>query len=153
MLIFKSYFDKIAQNMPKCSQNCTMVSKKLQTTIREVGGRQLLINTQTGETIRDLGAVTTKPTTGDTKITDQDRVIPLNTFFDSRRGEDNLIAAESYIEAQQAWIASGGTITDFKAAYPPETLMREFELKRLPSSIFKQSTGSNFDLSNEGLVE
>lgn len=41
-------------------------SEKLSTAVRNIGGRQILINTQTGERIRDLGPVSASPKAGNT---------------------------------------------------------------------------------------
>jgi len=74
------------------------------------------------------------------ELTDADRINQITSFINSRRGRDGLISAETYIEAQRQWIGLGGTVTDFKAAFPPESLMRPQELQRLPASVYKPPT-------------
>jgi hypothetical protein len=83
--------------------------------------------------------------------TDAQKIYEIAQFMTSRMGEDGYISAETYVESQQKWIGLGGNITDFKAAFPPESVMGEWELIRLPSSIWKSSATN--DIQNEDLVE
>jgi len=85
-----------------------------------------------------------------TKVTDADRVKEISQFMISRMGKDGFISANDYVEAQKKWIGMGGNITDFRAAFPPESVMGEWELPKLPSSIWKRA--KNTEISNEDLV-
>ena len=100
--------------------------------ITEAGGRRLLVNPVTGETIADLGEVT-----GEKKVTDADRITGISNLMGQNIKADGSITADIYVQAQQQWIGMGGSISDFKAAFPPEALMNSSELSRLPSSIYK----------------
>jgi hypothetical protein len=85
------------------------------------------------------------------EVSDAQKIFEIAQFMTSRMGEDGYISAETYVESQQKWIGLGGNITDFKAAFPPESVMGEWELIRLPSSIWKSSATN--DIQNEDLVE
>jgi len=70
----------------------------------------------------------------DKKITDLDRIQNVKDLFSTK----DKVSASSYLEAQQKWIADGGTISDFKAAFPPEAIMEADELSKLPRSVYIQ---------------
>jgi len=84
------------------------------------------------------------------KNTNADRINEVSKFMTSQMGTDGFISAGDYVESQRKWIGMGGTITDFKAAFPPESVMGGWELPKLPSSIWKAPKGG---ISNEDLIE
>jgi len=67
------------------------------------------------------------------------RVSNIQSFIDSKKGLDGLIAFETYQQAAQNWISQGGTTSDFKVAFPAESLMDKGNLNKLPESL--QPTG------------
>lgn len=125
------------------------VKEKLNTATREVNGRVVLYNTQTGETIKDLG-------TAITTATDTERLSKIDRFMTGRVGTtDNLISAETYYEAKKMWNEAKGADSDFKIYYPPEKLMRKEELNRLYKlypTIFTAPKSSG-EITNEDIAE
>lgn len=67
------------------------------------------------------------------KMTDLDRVNDLNKFLSGKIGGDGKISAESYIGAYKKWISLGGSVSDFRYAYPVEEWLGEWEYEKLPS--------------------
>ena len=66
-------------------------------------------------------------------MTDLDRVNNLNTFMSEKIGQDGKIAATDYINSYKRWISLGGSISDFKYAYPAEQWLGPHEYKNLPA--------------------
>ena len=107
---------------------------------------QQFFNPQTGNwEVRQI-------TTPEPNIADDDgaRIDLIGNFIVSKMGGDGFISAETYVEAQRGWIGLGGSVADFRAAFPPETVMGSWELPNLPSSIWKGETRT---ITNESLVE
>jgi LysM repeat protein len=71
----------------------------------------------------------------------------IDSYINSNRGDDKLIAADTYVEAQKKWVGMGGTLADFKASYPPENLMRNEELGKLPASLRPSKLVSTINLT------
>jgi len=67
------------------------------------------------------------------KMTDLGRVGNLNKFLSDKIGEDGKIAAKTYIDGYKRWISLGGSINDFRYAYPVEEWLGEHEFENLPS--------------------
>ena len=67
-----------------------------------------------------------------TKLTDADRITELNKFL-SEKITDGVVPAKDYIAAYKEWIGLGGTISDFKYAYPVEEWVSKEEYTSLPS--------------------
>jgi hypothetical protein len=51
----------------------------------------------------------------------------LEAFLESRRGKDGYVSAEDWLEARKRWIALGGTVNEFEAAFPYWQWMGEWE--------------------------
>lgn len=107
-------------------------------------------NPQTGQWEKTGYVPYQAPKTTTEKVTDSDRISVVGDFINSRREVDKLISANDYIEAQRQWIGMGGTVADFKAAFPPESVMGSWELPKLPSSIWKSPSGGGS--SNEDIA-
>jgi len=56
----------------------------------------------------------------------------IDAYIDSKRGGDGLIAWETYVEAANMW---EGSKASFQLKYPPEALMDEGNIARLPSNL------------------
>ena len=67
------------------------------------------------------------------KITDEVRIENINKFFEEKA---ERITTQDYLQARKDWIASDGTLTDFKGAFPPDSILDEKELKKLPKSVW-----------------
>jgi hypothetical protein len=93
---------------------------KADTSIVETGGRQLLINSTTGDTIKDLGAVQ-KTSSGGSGSTATERkaaarqqsVSEVGTYLNSVAGEDGKVSPSDYQKAKNAWVEDGNDGDDF----------------------------------------
>jgi hypothetical protein len=105
-----------------------------QTEVRSIGGRELLIDSRTGETIKDLGASKTtggsgtKPivsaglTTNQTAIGANLQV--LNASKTAGAEADGVYADPSiYLQLYQKWVDQKGSPTDFFKYYPPNSFL------------------------------
>jgi hypothetical protein len=86
-------------------------------------GNVYRVNPLTGE-FQIIGRVSPKPD-------DAQRIAQIGTFLESRRGKDGYVSAEDWLEARKQWIAMGGTIADFEAAFPYWQWMGEWEWKKI----------------------
>lgn len=86
------------------------------------------------------------------KITDETRINEVMKFIQERVGKDGYISAETYAQALQKWIGMGGNIRDFRAVFPPEALMGEWEIPKLPSSTLRMLGVSSTEIRNEDLI-
>jgi DNA replication initiation complex subunit (GINS family) len=86
-------------------------------------GNVYRVNPLTGE-FQVIGKVAPKPD-------DAQRIAQIGTFLESRRGKDGYVSAEDWLEARKQWIAMGGTIEDFEAAFPYWQWMGEWEWKKV----------------------
>jgi len=102
-------------------------------------------------TVKTGGIKTTGSSGGSSKIDDSQRVSQVESFLNSRRGTDGYVSADDYVEAQQSWIGIGGTISDFKAAFPVERYVGSWELSNLPSSVYKAPAGGTNKTGKTGL--
>jgi hypothetical protein len=68
-----------------------------------------------------------------TKATDAERINEINDFMKDKIGEDTKVSAETYKEAYKKWIGMGGSVTDFRYAYPVEEWVGTHEYKNLPA--------------------
>lgn len=103
---------------------------KLDTKIIETGGRQLLINAQTGATIKDLGAIQKSSsggggggTAGERLLSSQNTVInKYGSQLDQQRQQssDGYANPDTYRQAKRKYIAAGGSINDFFQSFPIE---------------------------------
>lgn len=121
---------------------------KIDTQVVDIGGKKLLINTQTGEMIKDLGKSGSTSSSGSGTKTDAQKVSAINNLINSSKGADGKIAWETYAKAAQQWIALGGTTSDFKTAFPPETLMDQGNISALPSSLKPSGSSSIYGAFN-----
>ena len=123
------------------------------TSIINSGGRQLLINDLTGETIKDLGASTSNtPTPGVTErlLASQQTVIQSAAkILDSQRSTstDGYSNPDSYRKAKQDYIAAGGTAANFFQSFPVETYISPENRKGDLSGATSQSEPSKTSLS------
>lgn len=78
---------------------------------------------------------------GEEKLTDADRVNNARATAQAKIGTDGLIAWETYAKMASDWIAQGGTASDFKMAFPPETLMDADNVKDLPATLKPSGVG------------
>ena len=85
-----------------------------------------------GTTEQQAFGITPKTTTGGD---DAQRVANARATIMARRGADFLISRETYAEMATDWIAQGGTTSDFKTAFPPESLMNQGNINALPQSL------------------
>ncbi|MFH8120337.1 MAG: hypothetical protein QXS37_06050, partial [Candidatus Aenigmatarchaeota archaeon] len=92
------------------------------------------VNKITGE-MQIIGKIAKKPT-----ITDATRVQTIGIFLESRKGKDGFVSAEDYLKARQQWIAMGGTLSDFNAAFPYYVWMGPWEYEKIPE--FSSKTGT-----------
>lgn len=67
-------------------------------------------------------------------LTDSDRISKLNNFMVDKIGGDSKVSARSYMDAYKEWIGLGGSINDFKYAYPVEEWVGQHEYGNLPSN-------------------
>jgi len=109
----------------------------VKTSIVNVNGRSVLINTQTGEVISDLGIANSEISgggTGSEKIvysgnleTTQGEIAQAKSALESGdenlgiagRGQDGYADTNSYISLYKTWIGNGGTTEDFIKNFPP----------------------------------
>ena len=84
--------------------------------------------------------------TSPTKLTDADRISQLNTFLKDKIGEDGKISAQSYLAAYKKWIEIGGSVNDFKYAYPVEEWLGFWEYGNLPSGWKPSETEGKINL-------
>jgi len=82
------------------------------------------------------------------KKTDAGRIASAQSYMNARKGSDGKISWETYVEASQKWIAQGGTPSDFKFAFPPETLMDANNVKDLPATLKPTRSVSWVDFFN-----
>jgi hypothetical protein len=61
------------------------------------------------------------------KMGDDQRIALIQAFLESRRGKDGYVSAEDWLEARKRWIALGGTVNEFEAAFPYWQWMGEWE--------------------------
>lgn len=106
----------------------TPEEKKLDTSIIDVGGRKVLVNNQTGESIRDLGAsssgTTTKNTFSSGGMTVPDSAIATaQNKLDTSRGSDNYANSALYLQMLKAWKNDGGLEQDFFSQFPPKNYL------------------------------
>lgn len=92
---------------------------KLDTSVVEVGGRKLLINNQTGQTISDLGDAPRSDDDPFTNYTAKQEAArkaaqtKLGTFMKSKTGSDGYVSPEDYRSARSAWVQDGYSAADF----------------------------------------
>lgn len=97
---------------------------KLDTSVIEAGGRKLLVNNQTGATVKDLGAVTTgggvgtSIRSGTLNYSAQDQADDSKSL-NASRGTDGYVDPNLYLKLYNAWINAGGQLEDFLKTYPP----------------------------------
>jgi len=82
----------------------------------------------------------------------------MGEFLNTKRGDDNMVSGESYLEAQRQYIAGGGSLTNFRASFPPEIWMRELERERFPEQFARWrpsvvTEGGVFSEAEELLLE
>lgn len=90
------------------------------TQIVKAGGRQLLINTQTGETIKDLGGAykTTGTSSGtSTGFNVKNAEKAMTSQMSQIVGSDGFVSPDNYLKARNAWIAEGGNPTTFDTKF------------------------------------
>ena len=105
--------------------------------LTEVSPGATLFDPATGKAI--YTAPTAKKTDGLSEEKDAVRISNIQSFIDNKKGSNGLIAWETYQQAAQKWIGQGGTTSDFKTAFPAESLMDKGNLNKLPESL--QPTG------------
>lgn len=117
------------------------------TTIIESGGRQLLINSQTGEVIKDLGAIQKSSTTqtaptvkSGSLIVSEGDIAEGQTALEKSRGmpyineqtqqsvkptgtDAQYANSALYLKMLQKWIDNGGLVQDFFTQYPPKNYL------------------------------
>lgn len=84
------------------------------TSITEVNGKKLLIDSKTGNTIKDLGAVTSKVTESAKTKTD---VANMASELVTVTGQDGFISPENWKTALDAWVRAGNSVTSFVANF------------------------------------
>ena len=58
-------------------------------------------------------------------INDNTRIDNSNIDFASVKDENGKVSSENYLQLQRNWIASGGSVGDFKAAYPTDLIAQK----------------------------
>jgi hypothetical protein len=86
-------------------------------------GNVYRVNPLTGE-FQIIGKVSPKPD-------DAQRIAQIGTFLESRRGKDGYVSAQDWLEARRQWIAMGGTVNEFEAAFPYWQWMGEWEWQKV----------------------
>lgn len=85
-----------------------------------------------------------KPTASET------RDATVSTYLQASKGTDGFVSAGTYQNALTKFIAGGGNQSNFVAAYPQQTYLRQQEIDKLPASLKpKKPTGTDLEeLSN-----
>lgn len=98
------------------------------TQIRSINNREVLVDLDTGEVIKDLGGTSYKPTgnDGEDKGTMSERqgkfISETRNNFNNAKGSDQKINPDGYRAAMYEYEKKGyGTIEEFKKKFPPET--------------------------------
>ena len=88
-------------------------------------GNLTIIGITKDGTAKEIGAFKGVGKATAVKVTDEDRIGQIDTFFEEAKDEQGKISADDYLTARKNWIASGGNITDFKSAYPEDMIKEE----------------------------
>lgn len=91
----------------------TIKSSNAETAITTAGGRQLLINKDTGETIKDLGNAYKGGTGTKTGFDEKTELSNANEAAFSVVGEDGYISPQDYLKLRNAFVERGGSPTVF----------------------------------------
>lgn len=144
-----SDFNSIISNLNTASDTTTskfleaIIPKKPPTDIVDVGGRKLLVNTDTGDTIKDLGASSTGGT-GSNQITDNERAL-MGVFISNPivKNYNELISQKNYTDR----IISNGIggpadlalVYTFMKGLDPNSVVREseYDMAAKSGNIFK----------------
>lgn len=116
---------EMTAGMPIGTIQAFMISKP-NTKLISIGG-QLVYQNADGS----IGVAYSAPKTTSEPVS-QTREQVTSAYVNSKRGGDGLIAWETYVDAGKLFISKGGTLANFKASYPAETLMNAANLKLLP---------------------
>ena len=148
LLIARAEADIAASDKGRTAQKA--LDKKTYTNIKEIDGG--LYDLETNKWI-----VPRKTPDGNTSTVnnpspkDNTRVSTVQALINGKKGGDGKIAWETYAEAAQKWIGLGGSVTDFKVAFPPELYMNAGNIAALPSSLKpsgSSGSGSSSDFYN-----
>ncbi len=75
----------------------------------------------------------------------------VSSYLQENKGTDGFVSASTYQNALTKFIAGGGNQTNFVAAYPQQTYLRQEEIDKLPAALRPQTTITKSDLTPDQL--
>lgn len=127
------------------TQTGLIAPTKLDTSVVDVGGRKVLVNNQTGATIKDLGSSTSGSGTGKAIVSGTLNYSAADQAEDTQaldqaRGTDGYTDPTIYQNLYKAWIAAGGRLEGFLSTYPPKNYINPANTW-LPSYLMPAKSG------------
>lgn len=136
-------YEKIASATPK-----------LDTSITEVGGNKVLVDNQTGKTIKVLGKSTSGASgttqSGSLSYSAQDYSDD-SSQLERSRGDDGYVDPAIYQQLYNAWIKNGGTAPGFISKFPPKDYVNPANSNLPPLLRNKASAASDLSASIDAL--
>lgn len=129
-------------------------SNEIDTQVVEVGNRKVLIDSETGATIKDLGPASTgsgggTPTRSGNLVYTNNDYSSDSSKLEASRGDDGWVDPAIYQRLYRAWLDEGGTSKDFIAKFPPKLFVNPAN-NTLPP-ILRNTTGSGLDADIDAL--
>lgn len=94
------------------------------TQVIEANGRKLLIDSSTGETVKDLGSANSASSAGTTRsgklVYSGEDYSSDSSALEKSRGSDGWVDPSVYKRLYDGWISGGGSTKDFIAKFPPK---------------------------------
>jgi hypothetical protein len=81
----------------------------------------------------------------------EQRDTEVSTYLQNNKGTDGFVSASVYQNALTKFIAGGGNQTNFTAAYPQQTYLRQEEIDKLPAALKPQIVTTKSDLTTDQL--